>query len=196
VIIYDDNFIDKTISDEVFKILNNSNNLNWTNIDSTNNINNYPKLKFDKRSIAEDPQSVHSASLHDQQFSFIYDIAKNLLDFFALKNNINVKKIIRVKSNIIEKSNNNESIHPPHIDMHIPHFVFLYYVNNSDGNTIIFNEKYSSKQLPELTVEKEITPKSGSAVIFNGLQYHSSSPPIKSDRRIVINVNFMGDINP
>ena len=34
-----------------------------------------------------------------------------------------------------------EDVDTPHYDMDSPHFVMLYYVNDSDGDTIIYNEK-------------------------------------------------------
>ena len=34
-----------------------------------------------------------------------------------------------------------EDVDTPHYDMDAPHFVMLYYVNDSDGDTIIYNEK-------------------------------------------------------
>ena len=37
---------------------------------------------------------------------------------------------------------------------------------------------------------KQVEPKQGTAVIFDGLTLHSSSSPVTSDRRIVINYNF------
>ena len=34
-----------------------------------------------------------------------------------------------------------DDVDSPHVDMIVPHFVMLYYVNDSDGDTLIYNEK-------------------------------------------------------
>jgi hypothetical protein len=196
LIIKDSNFLDINTIKNIEEIVNENNqDLQWIGIESTNNVKDIPALQDKKILIEDGPQMVHSASLHDDVFSFIYDIGSEILNTFAKKNGINVKKILRVKANTVYKKEEANTIHPPHIDMHIPHFVFLYYINDSDGETVIFDQKYSSKELPELTVKDKITPKAGTAIVFNGLNYHSSSAPTINNKRSVININFMGDIN-
>lgn len=90
-------------------------------------------------------------------------------------------------------------IDKPHVDNPNPHYVCLYYVNNSDGNTILFKKKASGVQEfqlqkdldpTKLEVLTEVTPKKGRCVLFNGLQYHASTQPTKKVRTI-INFNFM-----
>ena len=34
-----------------------------------------------------------------------------------------------------------DDVDSPHVDLIVPHFVMLYYVNDSDGDTLIYNEK-------------------------------------------------------
>jgi hypothetical protein len=75
----------------------------------------------------------------------------------------------------------NPSILEPHTDQDSPHLVFLYYVNDSDGDTIF----YDSNQ----DILKRVSPKKGRIILFNGLIPHSGSSPSKSTR-ILININF------
>ena len=63
-----------------------------------------------------------------------------------------------------------------HIDISMPHLVVLYYVNNSDGDTIIGNNR--------------ITPKRGKAVLFDGSLYHTAEQP-RNNLRCVININIV-----
>jgi hypothetical protein len=51
-----------------------------------------------------------------------------------------------------------EDVDSPHTDMQFKHFVMLYYVCDSDGDTIIYNEKTISEK--GFTVQKKVTPKS------------------------------------
>lgn len=88
--------------------------------------------------------------------------------------------------------------HVPHVDFYFPHYTLLYYVNDSDGDTILYNEKVESVNFgdtPEypnrFTLLDRISPKRGTAVLFNGMHYHSSSLPKKSENRIAININIV-----
>ena len=82
----------------------------------------------------------------------------------------------------------------PHIDTPIPHWVFLYYVNDSDGDTVLF-EKMSpwntSTEYGEtvFTEVKRITPKQGTCVVFDGSIFHASCSPT-AIKRCVVNFNY------
>ena len=71
----------------------------------------------------------------------------------------------------------------PHIDISdLYHFVMLYYVCDSDGDTIIFNEKEESEKY---TVQKRVTPKQGRVVLFDGRFYHTAEQPMDNIRCVV-----------
>ena len=93
--------------------------------------------------------------------------------------------MFRAKANLqTQFTNNNEQIHnTPHVDMiDMPHYVLIYYVNDSDGDTILFNEDES--------IIAKISPKKGRYLIFNGNTLHAGSNPTNKDYRIIINYNF------
>ena len=67
----------------------------------------------------------------------------------------------------------------------------IYYLDDSDGDTFIFNEcnEDRGQTVPtDLTIKQRVTPEKNSVLIFDGDQYHASSNPIKSKKRIVINI--------
>ena len=71
----------------------------------------------------------------------------------------------------------------PHIDISdFYHFVMLYYVCDSDGDTIIFNEQEESEKY---TVQKRVTPKQGRVVLFDGRFYHTAEQPVDNIRCVV-----------
>ena len=72
----------------------------------------------------------------------------------------------------------------PHIDLEEgdEHIVVLYYVVDSDGDTIIYNERTES---PSYTEKQRVSPKQGRVVIFEGGQYHTAEQPTKGTRCIV-----------
>ena len=80
-----------------------------------------------------------------------------------------------------------------HVDVKYEHLVCLYYVNDSDGDTFIFDK--TSKDTPfllkstKLEVVQKVTPKKGRVVLFNGNRYHSSSGPTKGIR-CILNFNI------
>jgi hypothetical protein len=84
-----------------------------------------------------------------------------------------------------------------HIDSTSEHLVVLYYVLDSDGDTVIVNKKFEAgedvaKDLKHTDYEvlHRITPKKGRAVIFNGKYYHTAEQPTNG-MRCVINFNLV-----
>ena len=65
----------------------------------------------------------------------------------------------------------------------------IYYVNNTDGDTFIFNER-CPLLTRQVTLDQRITPVKGKAVIFDSSTFHSSSSPINFKSRIVLNLVF------
>lgn len=90
----------------------------------------------------------------------------------------------------------------PHVDVPYNHTVGLLYLNDSDGDTIVYNEKFNpygsyeiSKYYEEhlnsqVTEYRRFTPEENKFIMFDGMHYHSSSTPIKTKRRIAVNFVF------
>jgi hypothetical protein len=102
--------------------------------------------------------------------------------------------IIRAKINFLlnNTKSNYKKYNTPHVDNLFENsYSGIYYVNDSDGDTIIFNEKCDSKfDTNNLTVKKRITPRKNRFVLFDGDYYHTSCNPIHNETRIVINLNM------
>lgn len=69
----------------------------------------------------------------------------------------------------------------PHVDMGIPHWVVLYYVNDSDGDTVFF-DKHNN-------IVERVTPKKGRVVFFNGNILHGGGIP-KEFPRCAVNFDI------
>lgn len=109
--------------------------------------------------------------------------------------NFDVKKIIRIRKRLTFPNNLLYNIpYQPHIDHHFEHLTLLYYVNESDGDTYIYNEKFTreSGALKNFSILKKINFKKGRVAIFNGMNYHASSLSSKNNR-IVLNINVSGN---
>ena len=104
---------------------------------------------------------------------------------------INLKKIdvIQARSFLQLPSNiPHEEVDDPHIDLiDTDHFVMLYYVCDSDGDTIIYNETEKSESY---TIKKKIKPKRGRVVLFDGKLYHTAEQP-NNHKRCIVNYDLV-----
>ena len=115
-------------------------------------------------------------------FKEILTIEILLLKFEKFKSSADVN-IIKGRSFLQLPINyNGERIDTPHIDIVDDHFVILYYVCDSDGDTIIYNEKVKSDNY---TIQKRISPKQGRVVLFDGSYYHTAEQPTDNIRCVV-----------
>ena len=83
-----------------------------------------------------------------------------------------------------------DDVDTPHVDLIAPHFVMLYYVCDSDGDTIIYNEKTKFDGChPDFkmnyTIKKKVSPKQGRVVLFDGRHFHTAEQPNHNLRCIV-----------
>ena len=60
--------------------------------------------------------------------------------------------------------------------MDIPHYSAVYYVNDSDGNTVIGDMK--------------VAPRANRVVVFDGNIPHNGHSPCEHNNRIIINSNY------
>ena len=85
----------------------------------------------------------------------------------------------------------------PHVDFpessQVDHFTCLYYVNNSDGPTVVFEEKEQSENY---TIKYKCHPEKNKLFVFDGKHYHASSCPARHDARLAITINIVKRHNP
>lgn len=116
-----------------------------------------------------------------------HNIIKDILKNVCIKLKLNDVKILRAKVNLQtqHKKNKKNVINTPHNDFEsskIPHFVIIYYVNDSDGKTYLF------KKNGDLLTS--VLPKKGNFLIFDGNILHAGSNPLKSKKRVLINIDI------
>lgn len=122
------------------------------------------------------------------QHNFRYfgkDNSKYFEEFYGkfkpfIEKNSPFKNVLRMKTNLLlnNKANCFNSIHT---DYYGDHINLIYYVNNSDGDTFIFDDGKI----------KNIRPKKGRILLFDGKYEHASSNPIESKYRSIINFNLV-----
>jgi hypothetical protein len=158
------------------------------------------------KDIAYDKESLDEFSLADTSPAFAHKFYDNtigilspgfgltlpIVHFAFDKLNMSFNEVLNSRSFMTIPLPHTDYDHP-HVDMYYDHMVCLYYVADSDGDTVIYNEKFPdfpvhAANSENLSVWKSITPKKGRAVIFNGSYYHRSTRPSKG-ARLVINFN-------
>ena len=66
---------------------------------------------------------------------------------------------------------------------------FLYYVNDADGDTILYNYRSKNiKDIPnyeDIKIIKKVTPKQGRVLVFDGMTWHTAQQPTKGPRCVI-----------
>jgi hypothetical protein len=157
-------------------------------------------LDFEKMDykMSDSPTLYHNLYMINQE-SGVSEQDKYVINLFqqSIEKNINAKiEIVRcMVIMVVPNPNFTAQSMIPHVDWEFPHETCIYYINSTDGDTVLFDQKYDTSISENDNHRKKkdqlirITPKQGKAVLFDGLQYHASNPS-KTDLRFVLNVNY------
>lgn len=163
-----ENVIARPLQDEIEQIL-----LGW----------NFPWFHYANTNYAENttrgndvPQFTHGFIRDDAANSAFENLPRTLLKHMGIE----PKTILRAKANLLTRETQ-PCTHPPHIDDNKPHIAFIYYVNDSDGDTHFYDKG---------KLAQTVSPKKGSGVMFKGHIYHASASPVENRFRLVINYNL------
>lgn len=145
---------------------------------------------YDKNNemIVDSMQFIHPILENNETISGIYNLVFPISLFLEKEIQRPIKNILRIKANCLIRDGFEEKYNPPHIDSADAgnFWSLIYYVNDSDGDTIVFDKSYPDSYL-ELKILERFAPKAGNALLIRSNQYHSSSNPIQSQRRIILN---------
>jgi len=120
-------------------------------------------------------------------FPYAKELSSKILTHLDITN----PEFERIKFNVMFPNKNLTKIHHnvPHIDS-FDGWVLLYFVNDSDGDTLLFKQRYTGEVQDVAIVRHRVTPAKGKAIVFKSDIFHCSTNPIMSEKRIVMNVNF------
>ncbi len=147
-----------------------SSQFNWTYNANTNYDTNTTQLD-------DVPQFIHGLIRDGKPHTAFAKLPMAVAGHFGVP----MQQILRAKANLMFWQKQ-PVIAPAHVDDANPHFVFIYYVNDSDGDTILYNDQGA--------IAERIAPKKGRGLLFNGATPHSATAPIANRIRMVINFNF------
>jgi hypothetical protein len=154
--------------------------------------------------IVKDPLAVETDGFNHVIYDKPYDVTSFTYELFMpffkklATLNFTEKHLIRARCSMkhprVNYSADNYNL--PHVDYFRPHETLIYYFNDCDGDTRIFDQLFvpvpgtSGIGYDKFTTRTRINPKANRLVWFNGLQYHTASNPINSSRRVILNINL------
>lgn len=117
-----------------------------------------------------------------------------------------ISTLLRIRVGLLMKTAEPEyDYNTPHVDFLMPHYTACYYVNDTDGDTVIFDQHLQDMQTNEITeqvvldyvdktdftINARCSPKRGQVCVFDGLNFHASSKPKYNEKRMVITINYI-----
>lgn len=115
-----------------------------------------------------------------------YLLSDFVLNRFLERTDFSFKALIRSKANLqLQSIFDKELYTTPHRDFNENHTVLIYYANDCDGDTFIFDDFNKGKIL------ERISPKKGRFLAFDGRYYHSAGLCKSSDFRLNLNFNLL-----
>lgn len=182
-----DNLVNPLYADEIERIFGTAGGEMWCYNDATSP----PDPRVHNKNVFETFQLTNSIVSFGNDYGNQFQFLKPLFFEIEHKAQVKIRGMLRVKANMMfPHSKVTKNMHnTPHVD--VPgetEFVSaIYYVNQSDGDTVFFNEK-ESDTFDYLTEYKRVAPKKNSLVMFDSHRYHASSNPIKVENRVILNL--------
>ena len=145
------------------------------------------------------PSIITNLQTNQKIFKLFYPVIEKTCNHI----NFNLEQISRCIAGIqgvqvIRKQNKVCNIH---INQETPHLVLLYYVNDADGETLLFDKTIDDikdgdimylNERHEFNVVNKIMPKQGRILLFDGRTYHSASSPT-TGIRCIITLDLFGE---
>jgi hypothetical protein len=190
-----DNFIGTRDRDEIASVIA-SNDFPWYMNDNQSNVGEPRSVDLGdyRASVTDRPYGFsHTAFWHEGSLtSPFYPLFEPILDSIASLVQCDIG-LIRLRA-ALTTNVGGAVISYPHVDhLAIPHKTLLYYPMDSSAPTVLFMERHDPNVVPPIDfhLNEVVVPTAGSAMLFDGWTYHSSSYPVEESKRIVVNVNFI-----
>jgi hypothetical protein len=116
----------------------------------------------------------------------LFDVTLSILLMAVDQQNKLLKDLHRIRIGLITRTPE-PIVHSAHRDMEQAHTTGLYYLNQSDGDTIIYNEQQFSEQY---SIMNRVSPNANKWINFDGTHFHSSTTPVNHEKRMVITYNY------
>lgn len=184
------NFVDKEYQNELYNYVTDINFPWYFMEDATTEIINTPNVSTPSfgNLIYWDKNPNHHPDI---------EIFKPMLAMIEEKFDLTIENLLRVRLGFLLNTKYTLSSMPyrhnqPHRDYDQEHYVAVYYVNEADGETVIFNETEAADKYYPM---HKCMPEKGKMLLFNGWHYHASTCPKVFTKRIALTINFTASKN-
>jgi hypothetical protein len=182
-----DNFLTKSYHKDLLNIMS-SPNFHWH---YNENISSKPKESINEKPVLEEYGFSHifwnEKGMRNSPTSVLWKPG-----LYQIMDAVDTDFILRSRGDMTLYSYK-EFIHEPHVDLLIKHISAIYYVNDSDGETIFYNQRHLGEGYPipnDMQIKEKVSPKANRLVFFDGDIIHTGMSPNKHKNRIIINSNF------
>jgi hypothetical protein len=158
--------------------------LKWTFVPnlSYSNSNNTDHAGFSYNFYLDKNYSHCNEEIRSNEYNYVIPLLLTALEKFDL--DVSINQIFRSRVRLTMQRDRS-IIEDKHRDYNFQHLVLLYYVNSTDGDTVLFDNNGN--------ILEKISPRRGRCVLFDGSIEHASSTSTLSPR-IVLNNNILINI--
>jgi hypothetical protein len=185
-----DNFLTKTYHKNLLELLSGS-NFNWKYVGNASD------PKAEDKSVADLQSYGLTYDFWDENRgsqppygSYIEPMLYQIMDVAKCDS------ILRARADMVTWSKD-EFIALPHVDFLFPNTAAIFYVNDNDGDTILYNVKpkderfgYDVSKDKDLKIVERVSPTANRLALFDGDYLHTGSSPRKHKNKILINSNY------
>ena len=132
-----------------------------------------------------------------------FEICVANITFMLASTGISINGLKRIRFGLLTGADR-KIVNTPHVDFYEPHLTGLFYFNDSDGETVFYKKIHDLEMDPHSVpqwvttwaddpnaVETKIECKENRLILFNGLNYHSSTRPTDVSKRVAMNFNIV-----
>jgi hypothetical protein len=131
-----------------------------------------------------------------------FEVCVANITFMLADTGVSINGLKRIRFGLLTGSDK-KIVNTPHVDFYEPHITGLFYFDNSDGETVFYNKIHNLNMNPNevpkwvttwendpACIETKVESKENRLVLFNGLNYHSSTRPTNVSKRVTMNFNI------
>lgn len=187
-----ENFVPQILQDDIEKFLL-STDFPWYYHDQ---ISNNIFANCEDKNVIFPPGMSHTFYADGNKNSQYCDNFIAILMFVSKECGFSINQILRIRGRLTFQfpGHDKNKYCLPHVDyqMNQKYYSLVYYVNDCDGDTFLFNQVRSEENIvfTKPSIRAKITPKKGNILLFKGDIYHSGNNPIHSAARVIVNYDF------
>jgi hypothetical protein len=196
--------IPKDYQDAIIELIKGDNGFPWYTINKIGHNQYFGEVEdpYDDPNISDFGGLYHLIMDDGVPRSDDFDFFIPILEHYCNIMNKKISEIFRIRMRYTHPVPNHDHTKyaAPHVDFEgdVDFTTLVYYVDDSDGDTILFSKMHKpGVDIYDPVIKESLeevyrhTPAKGEAIVFNGHRYHAGNYPINKGRRIVINFDFV-----